>query len=148
MSLRACLAVLATCLAGALWADPLPVASDPDPYPGEISPGEWQSMSRGKTLMYRIEGTPWALERYPSGGGNQVMLQFIESGECISGNWTFDAGIYCFNWNSGEQACFRHIRAGEEVLVIHVEDGQPTGGVQTMDVIGDMPLQCSNALTS
>jgi len=133
----------------------LPVsATEPNPAtpevtldPGDIPPEEWRALVRGQTLHYRINGENWALEQYAP-LGNGVVLQLLQTGECLTGEWSYRDGQYCFAWNSGETSCFRHTRVGGQIVVIHMEDGAPTGGVQTMDLAGDTPLTCSGQYTS
>ncbi len=119
--------------------------------PGEVSTGdigfeEWRAMSAGKTLTYRIDGAFWALERYAP-TGNRVMLQ-LNTGECLEGTWAYEDGTFCYAWDSGEQSCFRHTRMAGEIYVIHMENGEPTGGIQTMSHVSDLPLSCEPAAIS
>ncbi|MEO1549136.1 MAG: hypothetical protein AAFR93_01755 [Pseudomonadota bacterium] len=144
--------ILALCVAfglglPAFGAEPTAPAPEVAPEPGDIPPEEWRALVRGQTLHYRINGEHWALEQYaPSGNG--VVLQLLQSGECLTGTWAYDSGQYCFSWDSGETSCFRHTRVAGQIVVIHMVDGSPTGGVQTMDLAGEVPLTCAGQYTS
>ena len=111
----------------------------------DIPEAEWRQMAQGRTLTYWIDGVFFALERY-SASGNGVMLQ-AATGECLSGTWAVEDGAYCFYWEADPKVCFRHVRQGEEVLILHLENGVETGEVQVMSGASDAPLVC-DGLTS
>jgi hypothetical protein len=107
---------------------------------------EWVAMAMGRTLTYRIGGELWAMERYVP-GTNEVMLQFRD-GTCLTGTWEYSAPHYCFHWDGEGTSCFRHARAGEEILILETVGGIDTGAVQTMTDVSDTPLTCGPAVVS
>lgn len=107
---------------------------------------EWAALASGRTLTYRIDGQFWALERYEP-GTNRVILQFAD-GECLFGTWDYAEPLYCFHWEGEGTSCFRHARAGDEILVIETFAGQETGAIQTMTEVSDTPLACGPMVTS
>ena len=112
----------------------------------DIAPEEWRDMVLGRTVTYRIGHDLWAREAYDI-KSNGVAIRLAD-GTCMEGIWTWDEGAYCFYWSSGEISCFRHVRAGGEILIIPLVDGEPSGTVQTVDGVSDAPLACGPALVS
>jgi len=106
---------------------------------------EWRDMSLGKTLTYSIDGQFFALERY-STSGDAVMLQ-LSDGTCYSGSWTHNETSYCYFWEDNPAVCFRHVRAEDEIMILHLDDGVETGEVQTMVGISDTPLVCGGLVS-
>lgn len=115
-------------------ADEAPVAT------GDIPVEEWREMALGRTLTYRVGPDFFALERYAP-TGNAVELQ-LNTGECLSGVWSHSGNAYCFDWGDARPACFRHVRQGDEILIIHLENGVETQNLQHMTAITDAPLSC------
>jgi hypothetical protein len=112
----------------------------------DIPVEEWAGMATGRTLSYSIDGELWALERYYH-GTNRVTLQFFD-GSCLEGVWEYEAPLYCFHWEAEGTSCFRHVRQGDEILILETRDGVETGAVQVMSGVGDTPLACGTPLTS
>jgi hypothetical protein len=112
----------------------------------DIPVEEWIAMAAGRTLTYRIDDIFWAMERYEP-GTNRVTLQ-LNDGSCMDGTWEYTAPHYCFHWNDVGTACFRHVRQGDETLIIETQDGVDTPMVQTMTGVSDIPLACGPAVTS
>lgn len=111
-----------------------------------IPPEEWGAMASGRTLTYRIDGKFWALEHYYP-GTNHVTLQ-INDGSCMEGTWEYQAPLYCFHWDEQGTACFRHVRIGDQIVIIETQDGQDTPMLQSMTGVTDTPLSCGPASTS
>ncbi len=107
----------------------------------DIPVEEWRELALGRTLTYQIGGAPFALERYAR-VGNQVELQFAD-GTCYTGRWKHVDNLYCFDWGDTRDHCFRHVRVGNQILVINVVDGAQNGDIQEMTHISDAPLNCS-----
>jgi hypothetical protein len=107
---------------------------------------EWAAMASGRTLTYRIDGELWAMEHYVP-GTDRVVLQF-QDGTCINGTWDFAAPLYCFHWEVEGTSCFRHVRSGDEILILETVDGVDTGAVQVMTGVSDTPLACGPAVMS
>lgn len=121
--------------------------SFPSDLPGkDISPDEWQSLVRGRTVTYKIGQSIWAQEAYDP-RTNSVSIRLAD-GTCMDGIWAHADGEYCFAWTSGEYSCFRHLRTADEIVIVPVEDGAPTGVTQTVDKVSDIPLACGPALSS
>lgn len=112
----------------------------------DISVEEWSAMATGRTLTYRIEGNFFALEHYYP-GTNRVTLQLAD-GECLEGTWEYTAPHYCFFWEDGLPACFRHARIDGAILIIQTENGEDTPVVQRMTEVTDVSLICGPAVTS
>lgn len=106
----------------------------------DIPVEEWREMALGRTLTYSINGSFFALERYAR-TGNRVELQF-SNGQCSTGTWTHSGNLYCFDWGFERPHCFRHVRAGDQILVINIEDGAQSGEIQEMTAVSDAPLIC------
>lgn len=107
---------------------------------------EWSEMAMGRTLIYRIDGALWALERYHP-GGNRVTLQYHD-GSCQEGTWDYSAPHYCFYWEGDAPVCFRHARSRGEILIIETRNGADTNMLQQMTAVTDLPLACGPDLTS
>lgn len=113
----------------------------------DIALEDWRDMVRGRTVTYSIGGDIWARETYDT-GSDTVWIRLAD-GSCMEGIWTWAAGVYCFDWTSGEFSCFRHVRADDQILVIPVlEDGTGIGTIQTVTQISDVPASCGPELTS
>ncbi|MEM8789479.1 MAG: hypothetical protein AAGE76_14560 [Pseudomonadota bacterium] len=139
------LAALALGCAGAALAQDAPVPSIPDSAT-DIAPAEWRDLVQGRTVTYRIGDQIWAQEAYDR-STNSVAIRLAD-GTCMEGTWTHVEGSYCFDWSGGEFSCFRHVRAGEEILIIPVVDGVTAGTIQTVGGVSDLPLSCGPDLTS
>ena len=112
----------------------------------DIPLNEWRALAQGRTVTYRIEGNLYARERYaPS--GNRVAIE-LANGECLDGTWSHRDNQFCFAWDSGEFSCFRHIRLGREILIVHMDGDEPSGDIQEMTDISDVPLTCTPSVTS
>lgn len=111
----------------------------------DISEADWRNLALGKTLTYRIGDTFFALERYAI-SGNRVEIQ-LSSGECLSGTWSHSGNAYCYSWESSPPVCFRHLNVNDEIIVVQVENGQPTDNIQTMTNISEAPLSCGQNLS-
>lgn len=101
---------------------------------------EWQDLALGKTLTYQVAGEFYALERYAR-TGRQVELQFA-NGACLAGTWTHSGNLFCFDYGHDRPHCFRHVKAGDEILILNVQDGAETGDIQIMSDVTDAPLSC------
>lgn len=139
---------LAVALTGAL--APLAGATEPaePPLRGaiDIPPEEWTAMAAGRTLTYSIGGRLWAYERYDT-ASDGVALEFRD-GTCLVGRWDYVAPLYCYHWEDQGTSCFRHVRLGEDILVLETESGLATGAIQVMTGVSDTPLSCGGPLTS
>ncbi len=112
----------------------------------DIPEEEWTALASGRTLSYTIDGRLWALERYAP-DSRRVTLQFYD-GSCLEGVWEYTAPHYCFHWEGQGTSCFRHVRAGSEILVLETQGGVETGAVQVMGGVTDTPLSCGEPFTS
>lgn len=111
----------------------------------DIPETEWRDMALGRTLTYMVGDAPFAIERY-SRTGDQVELQFA-NGECFTGTWTHTENLYCFDWGYDRPHCFRHVRAGDRILIINVVDGEESGDIQEMTQVSDAPLACGQNMS-
>ena len=123
-------------------ASPLLAADD---LPIDIPPDEWRELAMGRTLVYMIGDEVFAYERYPM-SGNRVELQ-LSTGECLSGTWTHSEDTYCFDWGDDTPACFRHVRMGEQIVIIQQEAGEDTDAIQQMVGATDLPLLCGQQMS-
>lgn len=126
-----------------------PLAAEETPHTNalvDIPKEEWVSMVAGRTVVYKIGLDLWAFETY-SRDSNFVSIQ-LANGECMDGTWNHIDGTFCFAWDNREYSCFRHARAGEEILIIPTVDGQPAGTTQTVSDITDAPMPCGPDLVS
>jgi hypothetical protein len=139
---------LALLLAGMLAAPAAATEPADAPIPGavDIPPGEWSEMAAGRTLSYAIGGRFWALERYEA-QGDGVALEFRD-GTCLVGRWEYVAPLYCYHWEGEGTSCFRHVRVGDDILILETEGGQATGAIQVMTGVSDVPLACGGTPTS
>lgn len=113
----------------------------------DIPIDDWREMVRGRTVTYSIGGDVWARETYDT-GSDTVWIRLAD-GTCMDGVWTWNDGVYCYAWSSGEFSCFRHVRSQGSILVIPVlEDGTGLGTIQTVTQISDVPASCGPELTS
>ena len=112
----------------------------------DIPPEDWAAMATGRTLTYQIEGAPFAREHYYP-GTDRVTLQLAD-GHCLEGRWRYAAPLYCFYWEGQDGSCFRHVRLGEEIIIIENHDGVDTPMTQAMTAVTDMPLACGPAVVS
>lgn len=142
--------LLAALLFPALGAAPPPAhaqaAEPPAIQSGDIPPEEWSAMALGRTLTYRMGDDLWALERYER-NSNRVRLQFRD-GTCLEGTWEYAEPYYCFNWRANGTSCFRHVRRGDEILILEAPGRVESGAVQYMTGVSDTPLACGPAMTS
>ncbi len=112
---------------------------------GDIPVEEWRELALGKTLTYRIGEEFFALERYaPS--GNRVDLQ-LNTGECLAGTWSHVGNSYCFDWGDDRAACFRHVRTGDAIAIIQMDNGVETNNIQHMTNISEAPLSCGQNMS-
>ena len=112
----------------------------------DIPVEDWIAMTEGRTLTYRINGAFFALEHYYP-RSNRVTLQSSD-GRCLQGTWNYQAPRYCFFWDDEPPACFRHVRLGEEILIIETQDGRDTPSTQLMSGVSDTPVTCGAPPTS
>ena len=112
---------------------------------GDIPVEEWRKLALGKTLTYMIGPEFFALERYAT-SGNRVDLQ-LNTGECLAGTWSHSGNVYCFDWGDERAACFRHVRTGDTINIIQMDNGVETSNVQQMTQITDAPLNCGQHMS-
>jgi len=112
---------------------------------GDISVDEWREMALGKTLTYMVGPEFFALERYAP-TGNRVDLQ-LNTGECLAGTWSHSGNTYCFDWGDDRAACFRHVRTGDGISIIQMDNGVETSNIQQMVNITDAPLSCGQHMS-
>ena len=133
---------LAFCLVlvtGPLAAEALDPAED-------IPPQEWREMVVGHSVTYNIGGAFWAHEAYDP-ASNAVVIRMAD-GTCLEGTWSWSEGEYCFAWRGEGTSCFRHVRRDGEILIIPMVDGLPSGQVQTVAGVTDLPVSCGSGLAS
>jgi len=86
-----------------------------------------------------------ALERYAE-TGNRVDLQ-LNTGECLAGTWSHSGNVYCFDWGDDRASCFRHVRTGDTISIIQMDNGVETTNIQQMTQISDAPLSCGQHMS-
>lgn len=123
----------------------LPIFAIAQDAPTDIPPDEWRDLAMGRTLVYTIGDDVFAYERYPN-SGNRVELQ-LANGECLTGTWTHNQNVYCFDWGDTAPACFRHVRDGDDILIIEQRDGADSANVQQMVGTTDAPLLCGQQMS-
>lgn len=112
----------------------------------DISVAEWKKMVLGRTVTYRIGPQIWAQEAYDT-GTNAVSIRLAD-GTCMDGTWSHTGNTFCFAWTGAETSCFRHVRDAGQILIVPMVDGEPSGTVQTVTGVSDLPLTCGPALSS
>jgi len=112
----------------------------------DIPPQEWREMVVGHSVTYHIGGAFWAREAYDP-ASNAVVIRMAD-GTCLEGTWSWTEGEYCFAWRGEGTSCFRHVRQDGEILIVPMVDGQPSGDVQTVAGVTDLPVTCGSGLTS
>lgn len=112
----------------------------------DIAPEEWREMVEGHSVTYNIGGAFWAREAYDP-ASNAVVIRMAD-GSCLEGTWNWAEGVYCFAWRGQGTSCFRHVRRGDDILIIPMVDGLPSGAIQTVAGVSDLPVSCGSGLTS
>lgn len=112
----------------------------------DIAPEEWREMVEGHSVTYNIGGAFWAREAYDP-ASNAVVIRMAD-GSCLEGTWNWTEGVYCFAWRGQGTSCFRHVRSGDKILIIPMVDGLPSGAIQTVAGVSDLPVSCGSGLTS
>lgn len=105
----------------------------------------WRALTKGKTVVYEIDGETYGYERY-LGNGN-VTIQ-LEDGSCIDGDWYMVQTAFCFNWEGGPLNCFNHKRLEGDIYVIGLDNGAETTDIQKVSRIANIPVSCGPALLS
>lgn len=124
--------LLAICAVGAL--------ADPGDEP--IPPEAWRAMTTGKTVHYYQDGKLFGREYYVNEKGD-VVFRF-PNGACSEGRWAYAGDKYCFAFDA-EVYCFKHVKRGNEIVVISEEDGEE----QTVErIVEKEPLSCDYAVDS
>ncbi|MFT6772894.1 MAG: hypothetical protein ACJA1L_000601 [Paracoccaceae bacterium] len=106
---------------------------------------EWQDMTAGRTVWYFTEDGLWGRETYrPSDapGGGMVTFEHRD-GDCLDAAWTYDAGLFCFDFGAGPPHCFEHIRWQDRLFALSVG-----GDVQEVKRIDRTGLTCGAAPVS
>lgn len=111
----------------------------------DISAEEWRMLALGRTLTYRVGDQFFALERYAK-TGNRVEIQ-LAGGECLSGTWQHVGNAFCYSWENQRPVCFRHLRTGDQIIVVQVENGALTDNVQNMTHVSEALLSCGQNLS-
>ncbi len=101
-----------------------------------ISLEEWQTMTRGKTVIYQRFGVELGREFYPISGDKVYYLH--ADGYCLEGVITYQSPSFCFDWEGRARMCFEQKRVGEEIYIISLQGGNFT---LVGDIIDD-PFQC------
>ncbi len=112
----------------------------------DIGQAEWSDLTSGRTLSYSIDGEIWAREYYDP-NSDRVVLK-LNDGTCMNGRWEFSEPLFCFHWDESGTACFRHVRFGDEILVLETDNGVENGAVQVVEGISNLAPDCSGDLTS
>lgn len=105
----------------------------------------WRALTRGKTVVYEIDGETFGYERYL--GGNKVTIQ-LDDGSCIDGTWYMEQTAFCFDWEGGPLNCFNHKQLDGEIYVIGLNNGVETADIQKVSRIANIPVTCGPALLS
>lgn len=108
----------------------------------DIPPAEWRARVDGRTVWYYTGNGLWGREHYHSGAG-YVTFQYW-TGECRQARWSFEDGIYCFDFRDAAPHCFRHIEHEGDIWALPVNGGAPQAVVH----IDHTPLDCGPAPSS
>ena len=117
------------------------LAAGPQPGDVPIPLEEWRAMVEGRTVWYSLDGEHWGKEYFHPGKSSATFL--ARDGQCVTAPWVYAEGVYCFAYAG--MHCFRHVRRGEEIVVIPIEG---EGGEQTVERIDDAPISCEPPLSS
>lgn len=112
--------------------------------PGDepIPPEAWRAMTAGKTVHYYQDGKLFGREYYLNEQGD-VVFRF-PNGVCAEGRWAYADQKYCFAFDA-EVYCFRHVKRGDQIVIIAEEDGDE----QVVErIVEKEPLSCDSALDS
>ena len=91
-------------------------------------------------MWYALRGRHWGKERFHRGRDTATFLS--ADGECVTAPWAYADGVYCFAYAG--MHCFRHVRRGEQIVVIPLGEGEE----QTVTRIDDTPVTCEPPLSS
>ncbi len=77
----------------------------PLPAAAAMSAAEFDAYTRGKTLHYDVDGTPYGVEEYLD--GRRVRWSFLD-GACKEGTWYEEGGTICFRYEDapGDPQCW------------------------------------------
>jgi hypothetical protein len=117
------------------------LAAGPEPGDVPIPLEEWREMVEGRTVWYALNGQHWGREYFHPGKDSATFL--ARDGQCVTAPWAYAEGVYCFAYAG--MHCFRHVRRGEEIVVIPIEGD---GAEQTVERIDDTPVSCEAPLSS
>jgi hypothetical protein len=109
-----------------------------------IPPEEWRKMTLGRTVYYYIGGSFFGREYYWP-GSDMVTFQHV-SGACAEAPWDFAEGRYCFYFDRAH--CFRHVRRGDEIVIIPVNPENEDATEQTVKKIAPVSFTCDPGTTS
>lgn len=116
-------------------------ASDMLPGDKPVPVEEWRRLTEGRVVWYSLNGRHWGREYFHVGRNTATFV--ANDGTCMTAPWVEADGIYCFAYSGMD--CFRHIRRGEQLLVLPLGDGD----TQTIEKItDDGPLSCEPPLSS
>lgn len=113
----------------------------------DIKPATWREMVMGKTVYYSALGEHWGREYYWP-GTNRVTFQHA-SGDCAEATWEHDPVTleYCFYFDRPN--CFRHMRRGEEIVILPTNPEPTTLNVEQMVTnITVAPFSCAPDIVS
>jgi len=101
-----------------------------------ISAAEWQTMTRGRTVIYSLFGIEVGREYYSPNSDN-VYYNFPD-GQCLEGRVSFPEPDFCFDWQGMAQMCFQHKLVDGDIYITGFANG---GFVIVSDIVDD-PFTC------
>ncbi|NOR60933.1 MAG: hypothetical protein GQ535_00370 [Rhodobacteraceae bacterium] len=110
-----------------------------------ISYQAWHDLTKGKTVVYEVDGEIIGYESYLGDGNVTIRL---DDGSCIDGTWYMEQLAFCFDWEGGPLNCFHHKRLNGAIYVIGLNNGLETTDVQKVSRIANIPVACGPALLS
>jgi len=103
-----------------------------------ISPEDFEAMSKGKTLYFTFDGSPYGAEQFYT--GRRSLWQY-GNGECTAGAWHNDGDSLCFLYEDNlELQCWQMYRRDGDIFV--KSDTAPEGEELKLDRIDEVPLPC------
>ena len=97
-----------------LFALALPATANPG-----MSAAEFEAYTKGKTLIYSVNGQDYGIERYME--GRRVTWSFLD-GECTDGHWYEENGQICFAYEGWEAPQCWYFRTGPQGLSAEFAD--------------------------
>ncbi|WP_425043732.1 hypothetical protein [Primorskyibacter sp. S87] len=101
-----------------------------------MSAEEFDAYTRGKTLFYGFDGTPYGVERYLS--NRRVIWSFLD-GDCREGVWYEQNDQICFLYEDrSDPQCWVFLRSGSGLIARFENDPEATELYESEDVDEEM----------